>query len=181
MTQRNGLPRLSARSAWRIGAGALQARRPVSKPWAVRRPPPTRLGEAAVPVGQANRQWGNRLRASESLDDAPQSPAAPLLPARWPVRSPARSLWVIINAPWYQCEPDARARQGAGGAFHARRALVPTIAGCLIPVSRSSTPEPFVRRETPGRWQPESGKNGGYGCLRLRLRPHAAQKGSRSR
>ncbi len=32
----------------------------------------------------------------------PATPAAFLLPARWPDRSPARSLWVIINAPWYK-------------------------------------------------------------------------------
>ena len=31
----------------------------------------------------------------------PASPAAPLLPAPWPGGSPTRSLWVIINAPWY--------------------------------------------------------------------------------
>ncbi len=31
----------------------------------------------------------------------PASPAASLLPARWPDGSPARSLWVIISAPWY--------------------------------------------------------------------------------
>ncbi len=31
----------------------------------------------------------------------PASPAASLRPTRWPDGSPARSLWVIINAPWY--------------------------------------------------------------------------------
>ncbi len=32
----------------------------------------------------------------------PASPAASLLLARWPDGSPARSLWVIISAPWYK-------------------------------------------------------------------------------
>ncbi len=43
---------------------ASQAMRDASKLWAARKSPPTRLGEAAVPVAQANRQWANRLRAS---------------------------------------------------------------------------------------------------------------------
>ncbi len=32
----------------------------------------------------------------------PAGHAASLLPAQWPDASPARSLWVIINAPWYK-------------------------------------------------------------------------------
>ena len=32
----------------------------------------------------------------------PAWPAASLLPARWPDASPARSLWVNINGPWYK-------------------------------------------------------------------------------
>ncbi len=40
---------------------------------AVRKPQPTRFGEAAVRVARANRRWAY-LRASESLDDAPHSP-----------------------------------------------------------------------------------------------------------
>ncbi len=43
----------------------------------------------------------------------PASPAASLLPARWPDGSPARSLWVIINAPWYKrsCSNTGRDRR----------------------------------------------------------------------
>ncbi len=48
--------------------------RPVSKPWAVRKP-----WETAVPVAPANRR-----RASESLDDAPHRPRLPSCPADRP-------------------------------------------------------------------------------------------------
>ena len=47
-----------------------------------------RAGEPPTGVGKPRR--------------CPASPAASLLPARWPDGSPARSLWVIINAPWYK-------------------------------------------------------------------------------
>ncbi len=61
--------------AWRCRAS--RATGPVRKPWTVRprgrKPWPTRLGEAAVPVARANRQWAY-LWASESPDDAPHSP-----------------------------------------------------------------------------------------------------------
>ncbi len=60
--------------------GTSAAVRPVSKLWAARKPRPTRLGEAAVPVAQANRQRANRWRVSESLDDP--SSAAAALPLR---------------------------------------------------------------------------------------------------
>ncbi len=52
---------------------------PDSKPWAIRKP-----WEAAVPVARANRQWANRRRASESLDDAPQDPRLPSYPPDGP-------------------------------------------------------------------------------------------------
>ncbi len=42
----------------------------VRKPW-----------EAAVPVGQANRQWGDSGRASASLDDVPHRLRLPSYPA----------------------------------------------------------------------------------------------------
>ncbi len=49
----------------------------VRKPW-----------EAAVPVAQANRQWANRWRASESLDDVPQDPRLPCYPPDGPTDRP---------------------------------------------------------------------------------------------
>ncbi len=53
-----------------------------------RRPPPGRKPwEAAVPVGQANRQWPNG-RASESLDDVPQDPRRPSYPSVGPPVGP---------------------------------------------------------------------------------------------
>ncbi len=74
MTHRDGFPRLSARSAWRGDAWTSGAMRPVSKPWAVRKP-----WETAVPVEQANRQRVS-VGASESLDDVPQDPRLPSYP-----------------------------------------------------------------------------------------------------
>ncbi len=71
----------------------------------MRRPPPGRKPlETAVPVVQANRR--GRIGAGvEKPCRCPAGPAASLLPARWPARwpdaSPARTLWVIISAPWY--------------------------------------------------------------------------------
>ncbi len=59
--------------------------------------PSESLFEAAVPVAWANRQWAP-VGASKSLDDAPASPAASLLPGG----SPARSLWVITKDFWYK-------------------------------------------------------------------------------
>ncbi len=75
MTHRDGFPRLSAstRVAWRCGTSV--AMRAVSKLWAVRKP-----WEAAVPVGQANRQRANG-RASESLADVPHRRRLPSCPA----------------------------------------------------------------------------------------------------
>ena len=92
MTHRDGFPRLSAstRVAWRCGTSVATC--PVSKLWAARKP-----WEAAVPVGQANRQRANRCGRRKALPMCPASPAASLLPGG----SLARSLWVIINAPWY--------------------------------------------------------------------------------
>ncbi len=80
MTHRDSFPRLSAstRVAWRCGTS--EAACPVSKPWAVRKPQPTRLGETAVPVAQANRQRAESVRASESLDDVPHRPRLPSYP-----------------------------------------------------------------------------------------------------
>ncbi len=74
MTHRDGFPRLSAstRVAWRCGTSG--ATRPVSKPWAARKP-----WEAAVPVAQANRQRAP-VGASESLADVPQDPRLPSYP-----------------------------------------------------------------------------------------------------
>ncbi len=46
-----------------------------------------RAGEPPAGVGKPRR--------------CPAGPAASLLLARWPDGSPARSLWVIISAPWY--------------------------------------------------------------------------------
>ncbi len=74
MTHRDGVPRLSARSAWRGDAGPRKPRAPSQShgqpesPW-----------EAAVPVAQANRQRANG-RASESLDDVPHRPRLPSYP-----------------------------------------------------------------------------------------------------
>ena len=73
MTHRDGFPRLSAstRVAWRCGTSQAMrdAVRPLAEsPW-----------EAAVPVGQANRQRAP-VGASESLDDP--SSAAAALPLR---------------------------------------------------------------------------------------------------
>ena len=59
---------------------------PAHKAWGSRRP--GRAGEPAVGAGGG---VGKPCRC-------PASPAAPLLPGG----SPARSLWVIINAPWYK-------------------------------------------------------------------------------
>ena len=81
---------------------ASQALRPVQKHWAVQKP-----WETAVPAGQANRQQGESVRASASLDDpssaaggaaaaeggCPASPAAFLLSAQSPGGSPARFLF----------------------------------------------------------------------------------------
>ncbi len=53
--------------------------RPISKPWAARKPQSTRFGEAAVPVARANRR-----RASESRDDVPHRPRRPSYPADRP-------------------------------------------------------------------------------------------------
>ncbi len=39
------------------------------------------MGEAAVPVGQANRHAGESVGASESLDDVPHRPRPPSYPA----------------------------------------------------------------------------------------------------
>ena len=62
MTHRDGFPHayrlgLSARSAWRGDAPASRATRPVYKHRAARKPPSGSMGEAAVPVARANRQW----------------------------------------------------------------------------------------------------------------------------
>ncbi len=53
---------------------------------------PGRAGEPAVGAGGG---VGKPCRC-------PTSPAASLLPAHWPVASPARSLWVFINETWYR-------------------------------------------------------------------------------
>ncbi len=96
MTHRDGFPRLSARSAWRGDAGHRKPCAPsqsygpsesLGKP-PFRSPGRTGSGRIGAGVGKPRR--------------CPASPAASLLPARWPVRSPARSLWVIISAPRYK-------------------------------------------------------------------------------
>ncbi len=86
MTHRDGFPRFSARSAWRGDAGH-------RKPCAT---PSESLGKP--PFRSRGRTAGGRRKALTM----PASPAASLLPAQWPDGSPARSLWVIINAPWYK-------------------------------------------------------------------------------
>ncbi len=70
---------------WRCGAS--RAARDAVRPWA-RKPPSTRLGEAAVPVARANRQWAPG-RASGSLDDAPQDPRLPSCPPNGPTDRPS--------------------------------------------------------------------------------------------
>ncbi len=70
--------------------------RPVSKPYAARKP-----WETGVPVAQANRQRANRWERRKALTMSGIARGFPL-PAHWPDASAARSLWVIINAPWYK-------------------------------------------------------------------------------
>ncbi len=82
MTHRDGVPRFSARSAWRGDAGHRKARATPSE--SLGKPPRSgRVGEPPEGVGKPCR--------------CPTSPAASLLPGG----SPARSLGVIIGAPWY--------------------------------------------------------------------------------
>ncbi len=80
MTHRDGFPRRSARSAWRGDAGHRKPCAP-SKCYGPSAPWPKALGEAAVPVAQANRHRANGLRASESLADVPQDLRLPSYPA----------------------------------------------------------------------------------------------------
>ncbi len=75
MTHRDGVPRLSASTRVAGRCGTSEAMRPVSTPWAARKP-----WEAAVPVGRANRQRANG-RASESLADVPHRRRLPSYPA----------------------------------------------------------------------------------------------------
>ncbi len=104
MTHRDGVPRLSARSAWRGDAGHRKPCAPSEchgQPESLGKPPfrpggRTGSGRIGAGVGKPRRR--------------PAGPAASLLPAQWPARWPARwsarwparSLWVIISAPWYQ-------------------------------------------------------------------------------
>ncbi len=67
-------------SAWRCRA-------PRAARDAVRKSPSTRLGEAAVPVARANRQWSPG-RASASLDDAPHRLRLPSCPPPGPTDRP---------------------------------------------------------------------------------------------
>ncbi len=89
MTHRDGFPRFSARSAWRSDQG-IESHAPRLK--AMGRP--QALGSRLRPGGRTPEGVGKPCRC-------PAGPAASLLPARWPDASPARSLWVIISAPWY--------------------------------------------------------------------------------
>ena len=74
MTHRDGFPRLSASTRVARRCGTSEATRPVSKPWAARKP-----WETAVPVARANRQRANG-RASESLADVPHRLRLPSYP-----------------------------------------------------------------------------------------------------
>ncbi len=91
MTHGDGFPRLSARSAWRGDAGH---RKPCGTPSESLGKPPFR-SRRRTGSGRFGGGVGKPCRC-------PASPAASLLPARWPDASPARSLWVIISAPWYE-------------------------------------------------------------------------------
>ncbi len=63
-----------------------------------------RAGEPAAGgwagVGRPCRPVLRSSGAAAAEGGCPAGPAASLLPARWPDASPARSLWVIISAPW---------------------------------------------------------------------------------
>ncbi len=101
MTHRDGLPRLSARRAWRGDAGH-------RKPWAARKP-----WETAVPVAQANRQRANG-RASESLTDVPHRLRLPSYPAdRLPDLYGSLSALLGITAPERPAVPPPRRRPDA--------------------------------------------------------------------
>ncbi len=108
MTHRDGFPRFSARSVWRGDAGHREPCAP-SESYGPSAPWPKALGYRRS--GRADEPAaGESVGASGSLADAPQDPRLssypPVGPARWPARwpdaSPARSLWVIISAPWYK-------------------------------------------------------------------------------
>ncbi len=100
--------------AWRCGAS--RATGPVHKHWAARpgarKPPSTRIGEAAVPVARANRRWAYP-GASGSLDDAPHRPRLPSCPPPGPTDRPSdlyESLLRIIGImPWFRRSRAGRA------------------------------------------------------------------------
>jgi len=95
LTHRDGFPRLSARSAWR---GDVGHRKPCAPSQS--HGPSESLGKP--PFRSRGRTGSGRIGGGVGKPRrCPASPAASLLPAQWPGGSPARSLWVIINAPWY--------------------------------------------------------------------------------
>ncbi len=91
MTHRDGFSRLSARSAWRGDAWTSGAMRPVSKPWAARKP-----WETAVPVAQANRQRANRWGRRKALTMSRRTRGFP------PTRPLARRIACAISMGHYQ-------------------------------------------------------------------------------